>query len=282
MSFSTRDVAIVAEILNEAASTEILPRFRRLGAGAVREKTSAEDLVTDADVAAEKRITAALQQAFPGALVLGEEAVSEHGEGLLDALGDASLAFVVDPVDGTRNFASGLTLFGVMAGVIVKGEIAAGVILDPIGKDWSVALRGEGAWTETEDGARVDLEVAKAKPVAEMSGFAAWWLLEEPLRSELCANLARTGTVSNYRCAAHEYRLLAGGHVHFSAFTKLMVWDHAAGWLLHREAGGYSARFDGSAYSPLHRAGGLLCTPDEASWHALHAALFAGTEYARG
>ncbi|SHE53519.1 fructose-1,6-bisphosphatase [Kaistia soli DSM 19436] len=279
MTFSVRDIATVTEILNEAAGAEILPRFRRLSAGAVREKTSAEDLVTDADVAAEKRITAALTRAFPGALVLGEEAVSEYGEGLLDALADASLAFVVDPVDGTRNFASGLTLFGVMTGVIVKGEIAAGVILDPIGKDWSIALRGEGAWTETAEGAQLDLKVAKPKPVHEMSGFAAWWMLDEPLRSQLAANLARTGSVSNYRCAAHEYRLLAGGHAHFSAFSKLMVWDHAAGWLLHQEAGGFSARYDGSAYSPLHRSGGLLCTPDEDSWHALQAALFAGTSY---
>lgn len=281
MTFALRDAATLAEILNEAAAAEILPRFRRLTEGAVREKTSAEDLVTDADVAAEKRITAALGKAFPGALVFGEEAVSEHGEGLLDALDGAPLAFVVDPVDGTRNFASGLTLFGVMAAAIVNGEIAAGVILDPIGGDWSVALRGEGAFTETPDGTRIDLAVAKPKPVAEMSGFAAWWLLDEPLRSELAANLARTGSVSNYRCAAHEYRLLAGGHAHFSAFSKLMVWDHAAGWLLHREAGGYSARYDGSFYSPLHRAGGLLCAPDEASWQALHAALFAGTAYER-
>ncbi len=87
-----------------------------------------------------------------------------------------------------------------------------------------------GAWTETPDGARIGLAVAAAEAGRRDVGFAAWWLLDEPLRSQLCANLARTGTVSNYRCAAHEYRLLAGGHAHFSAFTKLMVWDHAAGW----------------------------------------------------
>ncbi|MBN9431720.1 MAG: inositol monophosphatase [Bosea sp.] len=281
MSFSARDAATLATILDEAAAAEILPRFRRLGEGAVREKTSAEDLVTDADVAAEKAITAALGKAFPGALVLGEEAVSEHGEQLLDALGDADLAFVIDPVDGTRNFASGLTLFGVMAGVVAKGEVVGGVILDPIGGDWSVALRGEGAWTETRDGSRVDLKVAKPKPVDEMVGFCAWWLLDEPLRSQLAANCASVAAVANYRCAAHEYRLIAGGHAHFSCFSKLMVWDHAAGWLLHREAGGYSRRYDGSAYSPLHRSGGLLCTPDEDSWNALHEALFRGTVYAR-
>ena len=280
MTFSARDATTLAAILDEAASAEILPRFRRLGDGAIREKTSAIDLVTDADVMAERHITAALQKAFPGAVVVGEEVVSEKGLDLLDALADAPLAFVIDPVDGTSNFAAGLTLFGVMAGVIVKGEIAGGVILDPIGRDWSVALRGEGAYTEAEDGRRVDLCVAAPKPVAEMTGFSGWWLADEPLRTKLAANSAAARIVSAFRCAAHEYRLVAAGNADFSLFTKLMVWDHAAGWLLHREAGGYSARFDGSAYSPLHQTGGLLLAPDEASWAALHAALFAGTEYA--
>lgn len=52
-----------------------------------------------------------------------------------------------------------------------------------------------------------------------------------------------------------------------------MPWDHAAGWLLHREAGGHSAHFDGSAYQPTHTSGGLLCAPDAASWQALKTAL---------
>ncbi|BCP52962.1 inositol monophosphatase [Kaistia sp. 32K] len=279
MTFSTADARTVAAILHDAAEQEILPRFRRLAAGAIRQKTSAEDLVTDADEAAEKVITAKLTKAFPGAVVIGEEAVSAD-ETLLDRLDGAELAFVVDPVDGTKNFASGLTLFGVMAGVVVRGEAVGGVILDPIGGDWTIAVRGEGAWTETADGGRNDLKVAAAKPVDEMSGTASWSLLSEPLRSRVCANLAATRSAAGYRCAAHEYRMLAGGHSHFALYAKLTVWDHVAGWLIHQEAGGYSARFDGSAYQPAHRDGGLLCAPDQASWQALQAALFAGTEYA--
>lgn len=277
MSFAVRDAEIVAEILRDAAQSEILPRFRRLGHGAIREKTSAEDLVTDADVAAEKQIAASLMRAFPGALVIGEESVSERPS-LLDELSGAEIAFVVDPVDGTKNFASGLPLFGVMASVIVRGEVAAGIILDPIGDDWSIAVRGEGAWTTSIEGARADLRVAKSNAVARMSGTASWSTLPEPLRSEVCANLSATRSAFNYRCAAHEYRLMAAGDSHFALFSKLMVWDHAAGWLIHREAGGYSARFDGSAYLPSQRSGGLLCAPDEASWQELRAALFKGTK----
>jgi fructose-1,6-bisphosphatase/inositol monophosphatase family enzyme len=67
--------------------------------------------------------------------------------------------------------------------------------------------------------------------------------------------------------------MLAAGDCHFLLFNRLMPWDHAPGWLLHREAGGYSARFDGSAYTPSERTGGLICTPDEASWHDLRAVL---------
>ncbi|MBN9058720.1 MAG: inositol monophosphatase, partial [Rhizobiales bacterium] len=226
-----------------------------------------------------RKITAALLKEFPGAVVIGEEAVSAD-ETLLDRLDGADLAFVVDPVDGTKNFASGLTLFGVMAGVVVRGEAVGGVILDPIGGDWTTALRGEGAWTENSRGERNDLRVAAPKPVNEMAGTASWSLLPEPLRTQVCANLAATRSAAGYRCAAHEYRMLAGGHSHFALYAKLTVWDHVAGWLIHREAGGYSARFDGSAYLPAHREGGLLCAPDETSWRALQAALFAGTEYA--
>jgi fructose-1,6-bisphosphatase/inositol monophosphatase family enzyme len=67
--------------------------------------------------------------------------------------------------------------------------------------------------------------------------------------------------------------MAASGHCHLLFYNKLMPWDHAAGWLLHREAGGYSAHFDGSPYKPVNLTGGLLCAPDEASWHAAQQAI---------
>ena len=270
-----RQVEDIAVLLREAARTEILPRFRRLAPGAVRAKSGPLDLVTDADEAAERVIEAGLARIAPGCVVVGEEAVSAD-PGVLNRLADADLAFVVDPVDGTMNFASGLPLFGCMAAAVVRGEIAAAWIHDPMGDDTAMALRGEGAWVEDGQGRRVaDLRVAAPAPVAQMVAAVSWGWMKEPLKSRVTSRLPRLAGAIGMRCAAHEYRLAAGGHIHALVYNKLMPWDHLPGWLLHHEAGGYSARFDGSAFGPLTHDGGLLVAPDRACWEALHAALIA-------
>jgi fructose-1,6-bisphosphatase/inositol monophosphatase family enzyme len=275
MRFTINDVRQVGEILSRVARTEIMPRFGKLVAGAVREKSSRFDVVTDADDAAERAMSTALAAAYPGAVVVGEEATaSDHT--LLAAIGDADFTFVLDPLDGTKNFASGLPLFGVMAAATVRGEVAIAVIHDPVCRTTAFALRGEGAWTEDEDGSRADLKVASAVPIGEMDAIAGTNFLPEPLRTTVNRNLSRLRMTSWLRCAAHEYRMAAAGHCDLLFYNKLMPWDHAAGWLLHREAGGYSAHFDGSAYRPTHLTGGLLCAPDEESWLLAKSALLEG------
>ncbi|MBF9194685.1 inositol monophosphatase family protein [Microvirga terrestris] len=272
MSFSQTDAMTVAELLRTVAKAEILPRFRNLSAGAIRAKTGHLDLVTDADEAAERAIETELQRLFPAALVVGEEGVSRNPR-LLDDLDEADLAFILDPVDGTLNFASGLPLFGVMAAVVMKGEVVCGVILDPISDDWAMAVRGEGAWIQHPDGSTAPLSVASAAPLAEMAGNVSWRYLPENLRPVVTGNLPKVAMAADLRCSAHTYRLIAAGHLHFSFSSSVMPWDHAAGWLIHREAGGYSAHFDGSAYRPANRSGGLISAPDEKSWQAVRDAL---------
>jgi len=154
-----------------------------------------------------------------------------------------------------------------------RGVVIGAVIHDPVGDDSALALRGEGAWTESPDGRRQGLRVAAPVPVAEMTGIASWRYLPPGPRATLCRNLPRVAACWDYRCAGHEYRLLAGGQCHFLLFNRLWPWDHAPGWLLHREAGGYAARFDGRPYSPTVTTGGLICAPDAASWQALRSAL---------
>ena len=147
MTFGLRDLTDLAALLRAAARAEVMPRFRNLMPNAVRTKTDALDPVTEADTAAEAAITAGLLHRFPGAVVVGEEATAADPS-LLGRLGDADLAFVVDPVDGTANFADGLPLFAVMAAALIRGEVVAAAIHDPLGDDWALALRGEGAWRE--------------------------------------------------------------------------------------------------------------------------------------
>lgn len=273
MPFSSRDLLHVGDLLASAAAAEIMPRFRTLSSMDVREKSSAFDVVTDADEAAEAVIAAALRAAFPQAVIIGEEG-AERDPGLLQSLESAELAFVVDPIDGTKNFTARLPMFGVMAAATVRGEVVGGVIYDPVNRDWAYALRGEGAWLQGGDGTTKDLRVAAPVSPAEMHAVAGTNFLPEPLRSTVSRNLPRIGMNFWLRCAAHEYRMAAAGHCHLLVYNRLMPWDHAAGWLLHREAGGYSAHFDGTPYHPTHLTGGLLAAPDEASWHAAREALF--------
>jgi len=274
MNFDDQAIDWLAELLADAARAEIMPRFRRLGEGDVRQKTSAADLVTEADVNAERLITARLRERYPTAMIVGEEACSDN-PALLQGLGDADLAFVVDPVDGTFNFASGVPLFGVMLSVVVKGETVAGIIHDPVGKDWLIGAKGAGSHIRHAHGTLEKVHVADAVPVSQMTGSVSWQYLTEPQRSLLARNQTKTLSQFGYRCAAHEYRLLASGHAHFVVYNKLMPWDHLVGVLIHAEAGGHTARIDGSAYLPSHIDGGILVAPDKESWQQLRRELWA-------
>jgi fructose-1,6-bisphosphatase/inositol monophosphatase family enzyme len=258
-------------LLRAAARTEIMPRFRHLGPGDIRTKTSKQDLVTEADEAGERFITAGLERMFPGCLVVGEEATARD-PALIGRLAAADLAFTVDPVDGTANYAAGLPLFGVMVAAVARGETVGAIILDPVSDSFSAAVRGEGAWEE-HAGVRSDLRVAAPVPLADITGAASWRFLPPALRDRVLRGLPRLAVSWDHRCAAHEYRALISGHAHFVLFNRLMPWDHLPGVLLHQEAGGYAAKFDGSPYLPGETTGGLICVPDQESWHVVHKAL---------
>ncbi|HVE20876.1 MAG TPA: inositol monophosphatase family protein [Acidocella sp.] len=267
-----QDTHEVIALLRAVAQAEIMPRFRRLGLEDVRTKSGPLDPVTVADEAAERALTAGFKKLFPGDDVLGEEAASADPE-LLQRLARPGRVWVIDPIDGTANYAAELPLFGVMAALVEADKVLASFIHDPLGDDTAVALAGGGAWTVARDGTRRRLKVAAPVPVGEMVGSLSWRYFTEPRRSRVLSRLDRLASVTDYRCAAHQYRMLAGGHSHVQMFGKLMPWDHAAGVLLHQEAGGYGRHFDGSPYTPSNFYGGLLLTPDEASWHAFDEAI---------
>ena len=259
-------------LLKAAARTEIMPRFRNLKPGMIRTKSSPTDLVTEADEAAEVMITNGLHRLFPEALVVGEEACAAD-PGLLRQLAGANLAFVLDPIDGTSNYCAGLPLFGVMAAAVVDGEVAASAIHDPVCDDVAVALRGEGAWLQTPAGGRTRLHVSSNTDPRSMSGCISWRYMADPLRATVLRNMPKLAGVCDYRCAAHEYRMLAAGHCDYLVFNRLMPWDHLPGWLLHQEAGGYSAHLDGSPLRATDTTGGLICTPNRDGYENLRAAI---------
>ena len=263
----------LANILRDAARAEALPRFRRLDASMVQTKTEAIDLVTEADVATEEVIKARMADWMPDALFVGEESVAAD-PALLGRLATADLAVVVDPIDGTANYAAGLPLFATMAAVVSKGETIAGIIYDPMGDDWVMAEKGGGTWLRRPNGEAVRLNVAAPLPLAEMVGMASVAYMPAAARPQVLLNTDKVRLLSNYRCAGHEYRIFVSGHAQFMSYNKLMPWDHLAGVLLSQEAGGYAARLDGQPYLPLHVDGGLLVAADRDSWDVLRREVF--------
>lgn len=263
----------LAAILKQAAQEEIMPRFRRLDEGTIRTKSGAFDLVTEADVGAERVITAAIRAHRPDCLVIGEEAVSANPK-LLETNLDDRIVIYVDPVDGTANFAGGLPLFAVMAAVVQNGEPVAGVIYDPVGDDVVMAERGCGAFQVFPDGRMVRQAFAGAVPLEDMGGVASTSFLPLDQRRTVLGNLAKVKMLAGYRCAGHEYRYAAGGNVHFMMYNKLMPWDHVGGALIMRECGAHVAKFDGSPYRPSDLSGGLLVASDEESWALLRREVF--------
>jgi fructose-1,6-bisphosphatase/inositol monophosphatase family enzyme len=267
------DVTTLADLLRRAAKAEILPRFRRLGSDDVRAKSEATDLVTEADLQAERMIKAEVATLWPDALFIGEESVAADAA-LLGKIEGSELSIIVDPVDGTFNFASGIPAFGVMASVVAHGETIAGIIYDPMGDDWVMAEKGAGAWLKRPSGEAERLSVAGPVALDQMVGMASTGFFAPAKRAEILGNLAKVRFLTNYRCAAHEYRTFAGGHVHYLMYNKMMPWDHLGGTLISQEAGGYAARFDGTPYLPHHLAGGLLIAPDKESWELLRREVF--------
>jgi fructose-1,6-bisphosphatase/inositol monophosphatase family enzyme len=268
MSLSRDEITAVVNLLREVSEAEIMPRFRNLAAADIRIKSSPQDLVTIADEAAEKALDRGLRARFPGSDVIGEEAVAANPN-LLRRLNQPGRVWVIDPIDGTGNYASDLPLFGTIIALVEAGKTLAGFIHDPVCDDTAIAIAGGGAWMQARNGDRKTLRVSPPSPIRQMTGSVSWRFMPEPLRSRVMSRLDRLAAAPDYRCAAHQYRMLAAGHAQMQLFRKLLPWDHAAGVLLHREAGGYSAHFDGSPYLPSAITAGLLLAPDAESWQEL-------------
>lgn len=249
------DPAKVSAIIREAAEAEILPRFKNLRASQIREKKP-NQLVTEADVEAEKVLARRLTELLPAAVV-GEESVDAE-PGLMNALEHDGAVWVIDPVDGTGNFAHGNPRFAVAVALVIDGVTQAGWIHDPVPNRMIVSVRGEGTWRGESE--RLMLKVADEVPLAEMYGSVK----KKGRVADHVLHVARRGS------AAHDYLDLVTGQMHFAHFKKLMPWDHAAGVLMHEEAGGFGAMMDGTPYRPVvHHDGQLLLAPGKASWTQL-------------
>jgi fructose-1,6-bisphosphatase/inositol monophosphatase family enzyme len=264
-----QQVALV-NLVRRAARAEILPRFRSITRADAETKSGPHDLVTEADHAAEAMIGRGLQRLFPHALVIGEEAVAKRPE-LRDAVSEAELAIIIDPVDGTWNFVHGLPLFGVIIAVTRFGRPVLGLLYDPVADDWILADEVTPARLAPAIGAERRLATAAVQDLGQMQGYAHISLMSQELQERAAPLIPALTRVTALRCSCHEYRLLAQGAVDFVLSDQLNPWDHAAGVLICAQAGGVARMLDGRAYDTAIRKGILLAAANETAWQRLAA-----------
>ncbi len=248
---------LIAQV-REVAQTEIMPRFRHLSADQIASKSAPDDLVTEADLRSEDCLTGRISARFPDALVIGEEAVAANPAVLADLAG-AELAFVLDPVDGTWNFAHGLAVFGVILAVTQFGKPVFGLLYDPVLQDWVEASTGQGAMFQNR-------AIPPSKGATPPTGYIPLFLFTKEQQHQLAATFPEFRRVLSLRCSCHEYRMLAQGHVDFCVSAKLNPWDHLAGALAVQEAGGVARMLDGRDYDAHISDGVLICAVDEPTW----------------
>ena len=252
----------VAALMRDAAARAILPRFQTLTADQIDAK-AADDVVTVADKEAELILAEGLTKILPEAAIVGEEAA--HADpALLERLGN-TLCWIIDPLDGTNNFAKGQQPFGVMVALAEAGETMAGWIYDPLTGRLCHAHRGGGAW--------IGAERITARPTGGEPPIAAVSLvfMDQAKRAAMTQHIAPHYTLVDIpRCAAEQYPRLVLGVNDLSIFERTLAWDHAAGVLFVNEAGGMAARPDGRAYrvDEAHLPG-LIGAASPALWHRL-------------
>jgi fructose-1,6-bisphosphatase/inositol monophosphatase family enzyme len=260
----------LGEVLREVARAEIVPRFRRLTPDDVISKGTAKnpsDLVTAADLAAEARLTRRLPELVPRSTVVGEEAVAGDPS-VLQRLRGAAPVWIVDPLDGTQNFAAGHGPFGTMIVLVERGVLLASGIYLPQVDRMFLAERGAGAFV---DGVRI---VPRAPSGGVLAGTTHVRYMPEGISAPLEARAAAHRRIPPVFCAAHEYTQVATGLKDYTHYYRLLPWDHAPGALLLREAGGVARHPDGRDYDLFDREESTLLSPDEPTWRRAREALF--------
>lgn len=261
----------VADILRDCAAKYILPRFKSLKQADIQTKSGPTDLVTIADIETEEALDRILSAEYPGTLVIGEESVSAGTKDLDVLQKKQGVVFVADPVDGTGNFVQGRTTFCVMLACVIDGVTEYGWIYDPLGNRMMIAGRGQGAEINGQK-----LKVASPKALAQSDGYAHPFFFPKRLRHHVDTLKQVSGSISSLRCSGHEYLRMAAGDIDFSVSARPRPWDHLAGTLAVKEAGGLALKWDGGPYTPQDELGGLVVVSHAGLFKELQAGFLNG------
>lgn len=225
------------KIIVKKAGAEIIKRFGKIGAKYT--KAHVHDTVTEADLASNRVLVNAIQKRYPSHGIVSEE-TGEYQKG-------AEYVWIIDPLDGTNNFARGIPLFGVMAAVARGGDIEYGAIYDPIHDQFLFAKRGKGAFLNNKK-----IHCSKTKIWSESNGFTSCWMKPKTMRvnQKLLESNAKNQW-SLYRALwsiAIETIYVASGKCDWLISTSGGVWDYAAPPFILKEAGCVVTNFQGEPW----------------------------------
>jgi len=207
----------------------------------ISNKEGINNLVTEADHASEKAIMDTIQEEFPDHFILSEEA-GEMPTG-------SEYKWIIDPIDGTVNYAHGIPICCVSIGIEQNGSMVMGAVFSPFLKEFYFAEKGAGA-TLNGDVIAVSTETDVNKACL-VTGFPYTYLDVTNGPLEVFSRFIRRGVpVRRLGSAAMDLCWVAAGRFDGFYEHKLQAWDSAAGFLIVEEAGGKVTDFKGTHYSP--------------------------------
>jgi fructose-1,6-bisphosphatase/inositol monophosphatase family enzyme len=241
----------VTVIVQDVVASVVMPSFRALRPEDIHLKDTPgdpEDLVTIVDKAAERLLVEALADVVPGAAFIGEEAVSEN-PALLAALSAPEPVWLIDPIDGTKNFARGQADFGVMLALVERGVTRASWIAVPAAQPAGFVVAAQlGGGTRVDDSpVRMTRQVA-GNPRGTLH---TRMMPADGARGVVDALRGKYDVQPSTGAAATEYSAVLRGAKDFVIYYRLLPWDHAPGALALTEAGGAAVHLSGEPYTPL-------------------------------
>lgn len=221
-------------MLRGVAQQEVLPRFAD-----VQRHTKLDDsIVTEVDIALQRRLQVELARVWPEFDFLGEEMSGREQEKLTSS---PNGLWCLDPLDGTSNYAAGVPYFAVSLALLIEGRAELGLVYDPVRDECFMAQRGRGAWL---NGLSLGTRVALDTPLKRCIAAIDFKRLAAPLAARL-ASTPPYGSQRNFGASSLDWCWLADGRFHVYLHGGQKLWDYAAGCLILSETGGHSQTLAG-------------------------------------
>ncbi len=234
MEIESIALSSLEDIVTSAASRELVPRFRHVSHSYKRDGS----ILTEADLAMQTSIAASLQQLAPEVAFLGEEMSAAEQQALLLS---GEPVWCLDPLDGTRNFASGIPYFSVSLALLCDGQVEMAVVYDPLREECFSAKRGAGAWLN-----RQPLQLPDAAPeISQATAIVDFKRLDKALATRLAIEPPYSSQRS-FGSVALDWCWLAAARGQLYLHGRSNLWDYAAGHLVFTEAGGFASSLDGA------------------------------------